>query len=118
MILKGAELALGVDIGSHGVRCVLLEPGRIEPRAIAVSRFGPPLPPARRTPAEWWEALVACVRFFEAPLRAAIRTIGITGVRGSVVGLDRQGSTVTPWGAQTRLAPRPLLCDAPCAMSG
>lgn len=72
---------LGVDVGSHGVRCVC------GPHMGAAAYAGPP-PPARRDAREWIDALHAALAQIPADALARISAIGITGVRGAFVALD------------------------------
>ncbi|GAA2224340.1 FGGY family carbohydrate kinase [Herbiconiux moechotypicola] len=94
--------ALGLDVGSHGVRAVVIDAGA---RTIASSSadYAGALPPARRPLGSIADALESAMAALPIGVRTRIRTIGVTGVRGSVVGLERQGTG--RWHAVTEVLP-------------
>ncbi len=81
-------LTLGVDLGSHGARAVVMDGDAVIAQTVAP--YGPPRPPSRRDPAAWWDALVDAVRTLPAEPRAAIDALAVTGVRGAVAGMDAE----------------------------
>ncbi len=87
------DLALGVDLGSHGARAVVLDGDVVV--ATTTADYGPPRPPARRPALAWWAAFADAIVRIDTKTRAAIRTLAITGVRGAVVGVDAQGEAAT-----------------------
>ena len=89
-----SALALGVDIGSHGARAIVLDDAGVV--AAATADFGPPRPPARRPAADWWDAFRRAVVRIAAEVRQQIDAVAITGVRGAVVGVDAGGQAITP----------------------
>lgn len=74
-------LVLGVDVGSHGVRCVC------GPHGVGVAYAGPP-PPARRPAQEWTDAFLRALSALPEGDRQRVRAVGITGVRGAFVVTD------------------------------
>ena len=87
-------MTLGVDVGSHGVRAVVLDQHGCA-RASASEAFRT-YPPDRRKPAEWWSALEQCIRALASDERRAIGAMAVTGVRGSVAGFTADGTAMTP----------------------
>jgi sugar (pentulose or hexulose) kinase len=87
------SVTLGVDVGSHGARAVVVRDGGVIAKA-AVDYETPP--PARRNGDEVWRVLGECVRSLPANARREITALGTTGVRGAVVGLGDDGTPATP----------------------
>jgi sugar (pentulose or hexulose) kinase len=86
-------LTLGVDLGSHDARAVVLDDDAVV--ASAAEGYGPPPPPARRDASSWWNAFAGAVRKLPAELRAQLGALAVTGVRGAVVGVDDDGVALT-----------------------
>ncbi|WOF22985.1 FGGY family carbohydrate kinase [Microbacterium betulae] len=91
--MTAAEVALGVDLGSHGVRVaaargreVLAEASRLYPGA---------LPPARRPLETYWRTLVLVVRDLPDEVRAAVGAMAVAAIRGSVVALGADGEPLS-----------------------
>ncbi len=80
--------SLGVDVGSHGVRCRLGE-------TVSASAYSGAPPPARRDAGEIISAVDLALLALPAEARASVRTVGVTGVRGSVLGLGDDGTVAT-----------------------
>lgn len=87
------SVTLGVDVGSHGARAVVVCDGKVVARAAA--DYDTP-PPARRSGEEVWRTSAECIRALPADARRAVTALGITGVRGAVVGLGDDGTAATP----------------------
>ncbi len=88
-----AGIALGIDVGTGGVRTVVLD---AEARAVAstsaaMSEFGSD----RRDPAIWAHALEAALsRLSEHVPLGSIEAVSVDGTSGTVLGLDKSGSPV------------------------
>src|SRR4051812_41244759 len=81
--------ALGIDLGTSGLRVAVLDAaGQVTAQA------GVPLPPGRATePAAWLEALEAALA--QVPLDA-VRRIAIAGTSGTLLVVDAAGAPVGP----------------------
>jgi len=86
-------VTLGLDMGSHGVRAAVTADGALV--ASAAADHATP-PPARRLGEDLWSVSAECVRSLPADLCRDIAAIGITGVRGAVIGLADDGTPITP----------------------
>lgn len=84
---------LGVDIASHGVRVVLWREGRAS--AVASAAYPPPPPPARRPAGQWRDGFLAALSSLPRESLRAVEAIGISGMRGALVGVDADGHPVT-----------------------
>lgn len=87
------DLALGIDIGTSGVRAAALDvEGRKHGQArAAMAEFGDD----RRDPAIWRRALEATLaRLFETVEPARISAVAVDGTSGTVLGLDAVGDPV------------------------
>jgi xylulokinase len=87
------SVTLGVDVGSHGARAVVVRDGAVIAKAAA--DYETP-PPARRSGEEVWRVFSDCVRSLPADVCREVAAVGITGVRGAVVGLADDGTAATP----------------------
>ena len=87
------DLALGVDIGTSGVRAAALSSDgrkRVQTEA-AMAEFGDD----RRDPATWRRALeTTLARLFETVEPARIGAVAVDGTSGTVLGLDAAGDPV------------------------
>lgn len=81
--------ALGLDIGSHGIRVAC------GTHVADVAYDGAP-PPARRTAGEIDRALDAALAALPVETLASVEAIAVTGVRGSLIGLGPGRDAVTP----------------------
>jgi xylulokinase len=88
------SLILGVDLGSHSVRAVVIDQEGHE-LANASEAFRT-YPPDQREPAEWWSVFEKCIRALDDDKRHEIGAMAVTGVRGSVAGFGADGTAVTP----------------------
>lgn len=86
-------VTLGIDMGSHGARAAVTAGGRMV-AAAAADHASPP--PARRRAEELWRVLAECVRSLPADARSDVAAIGLTGVRGAIIGLAGDGTPITP----------------------
>ena len=122
-------LALGIDLGTSGVRSAVLDPGG---RVLCSARgtYGPD-PNDRRDPEKWWAAVCACldaqlVALQKAGHRAGdITRMGVDGTSGSLVLTDNALVPVTralmyddggfaPEAALiARVAPQPHIAQGP-----
>lgn len=82
-------LVLGVDVGSHGVRCVCGS------ESVDVAYAGPP-PPARRPAQQWTDAFVEALSRIPESDRQRVQAVGITGVRGAFVVADAELGPLMP----------------------
>lgn len=92
-------LFLGLDIGTSGVKAILVNAaGDVERAATAPLQLSTPQPGwAEQDPASWWEATLAAIRDALSgggAQRAA--AIGISGQMHSSVFLDRAGEVIRP----------------------
>lgn len=86
-------VALGLDVGTSGVRAVALDAagGIAGAASAAMAEFGPD----RRDPAIWARALQAALaRLAGAIPLAGIRAVAVDGTSGTVLGLDAAGDPV------------------------
>ncbi len=96
-----AELLLGVDLGSSGVKTALVDPARglvaraTRPVALTSARPGW----AEADPREWWQALIDSVPLLldEAGVGAeAIAAVAVSGMVPAVVLCDAEGNPLRP----------------------
>jgi len=99
------SLVAGLDIGTQGVKLVVLDPGQRR----VVATHGQPLElvsgadGSREQHAEWWIAAVrGCFARLDPVLRGRIAAIGVSGQQHGFVPLDAAGRV---------LAPAKLWCD-------
>ncbi|HEY9516730.1 MAG TPA: xylulokinase [Gemmatimonadaceae bacterium] len=92
-------LFLGLDIGTSGVKAILVNPaGDVEAAATSPLRLTTPWPGwAEQDPVSWWEASIASIREVLARCAAArVVSVGIAGQMHSSVFLDRAGEVIRP----------------------
>jgi xylulokinase len=92
-------LFLGLDIGTSGVKAILLSAaGNVEAAATTPLSLSTPRPGwAEQHPEDWWSAAVQSVRGVMAQQPGArVAAIGISGQMHSSVFLDRSGEVVRP----------------------
>jgi xylulokinase len=89
---------LGLDIGTSAVKAVLLSAeGKVVAQAgaaLTVSR--PRALWSEQAPEDWWQASVAAVRQLPAPLRAAVRAVGLSGQMHGATVLDARERPLRP----------------------
>lgn len=93
------ELFLGLDVGTSGVKAILVDPaGTVEAAATAPLSLATPQPGwAEQDPESWWDASRAAIRAVmarQAPSRVA--ALGMSGQMHSSVFLDRDGKVIRP----------------------
>ena len=93
------SLFLGLDVGTSGVKAVLVSPsGDVRASAttpLALTTLHPGW--AEQDPLDWWEASVASIRAARSEVPdATIAAVGISGQMHSSVFLDRGGDVVRP----------------------
>lgn len=96
--------AIGIDIGTQGVKGILFDPARtpgVVARAARPLALIEGLPPgaAEQHPEEWWRAAVAVVRELLAAPGAephAVRAIGVSGQQHGAVFVDEAGRPLRP----------------------
>jgi len=103
--MSGAQepaVALGIDLGTSGVRAAALTAGGT-PIAVTACPF--PSATAGRSPAAWLTGAKACLRALAArvPL-ASVEGIAVDGTSGTVLAIDRTGAPVGD----------PLMYNDPC----
>jgi sugar (pentulose or hexulose) kinase len=92
------ELALGIDIGTNGVRVVA-----IDESARAVARVARPMPLPRREgaraeqdPEVWWRALAAALLALGSEIElAGVRRIAVDGTSGTLLLIDKAGQPLS-----------------------
>ena len=92
-------LFLGLDVGTSGVKAILVAPsGNVEAAAMTpLSLSTPRAGWAEQDPEAWWEATLAAIRGVLAERRSArVSAIGISGQMHSSVFLDRAGQVIRP----------------------
>ena len=93
------SLFLGLDVGTSGVKAVLVSPsGDVCASATTPLLLSTPRPGwAEQDPVDWWEASVASIRAVRAKAPGAVVAgVGISGQMHSSVFLDRSGDVVRP----------------------
>jgi xylulokinase len=103
------ELVLGIDIGTASAKAVLARPdGAIVAQAVRVHRVASPRPGWAEHDAEavWWEGVRAlCSELLDAPRRAALAGVCVSGIGPCVVPCDADGRPLRPailYGIDTR----------------
>ena len=92
-------LFLGLDVGTSGVKAVLLDPeGAVKAAAAVPLVLDTPRPGwAEQDPDAWWAASVAAVEAVLARRPGArVASVGISGQMHSSVFLDRDGAVIRP----------------------
>jgi xylulokinase len=92
-------LFLGLDIGTSGVKAVLVSPsGDVERSATAPLSMATPQPGwAEQDPEQWWSAMLAALReVLSGGDAERVASIGISGQMHSSVFLDRRGEVIRP----------------------
>jgi len=93
------SLFLGLDVGTSGVKAVLVAPsGDVRASATTPLTLSTPHPGwAEQDPLDWWEASIASIRAVRSQTPgAAVAAVGISGQMHSSVFLDRGGDVVRP----------------------
>ena len=93
------ELFLGLDVGTSGVKAILVtETGAVEAAATAPLSLSTPQPGwAEQDPESWWAASQTAIRGVLARASAArVAAVGISGQMHSSVFLDREGKVIRP----------------------
>jgi xylulokinase len=93
------SLFLGLDVGTSGVKAVLVEPrGDVVASATTALTLETPRPGwAEQDPDAWWAASVASIREVCAKLPGVdVAAVGISGQMHSSVFLDRDGTVIRP----------------------
>ncbi|HEU4631956.1 MAG TPA: xylulokinase [Gemmatimonadaceae bacterium] len=90
---------LGLDVGTSGVKAVLVAPGgEVEAATTVPLTLQTPHPGwAEQDPEAWWAASLAAIRALRARRPdAAVAAVGISGQMHSSVFLDREGRVIRP----------------------
>jgi len=90
---------LGLDIGTSGVKAILVAPsGDVEAAATMALTLSTPRPGwAEQDPDAWWDATTRSIReVLAGKPNATISSVGISGQMHSSVFLDRAGAVVRP----------------------
>jgi len=90
---------LGLDIGTSGVKAILVAPsGDVEAAATTALTLSTPRPGwAEQDPDAWWDATTRSIReVLAGKPNATISSVGISGQMHSSVFLDRAGAVVRP----------------------
>ena len=96
-----APFFLGIDIGTSGTKCVVIDArGAIAGDATVEHPVSYPRPGwAEQDPADWWRSTVAAVKAAcaQSPgVAAQVEAIGLSGQMHGLVALDAQGEVVRP----------------------
>ena len=96
-----APLFLGIDIGTSGTKCVIIDTrGQVVADATVEHPVSYPKPGwAEQDPEDWWTSTVAAVKqacASAAGLAPRVEAIGLSGQMHGLVTLDAQGSVVRP----------------------
>jgi xylulokinase len=94
-----SSLAIGLDVGTQSVKLLAYDAAarqvlavHAEPLELSVGDDG-----SREQLAEWWIAAIrACFARLDAPLRARIASIGVSGQQHGFVPVDAQGRVLAP----------------------
>lgn len=95
----GAQLFLGLDVGTSGVKAILVDrAGDVVASAEAPLELSTPQPGwAEQHPDAWWAASITCIRTVVAQCpEHVVEAIGISGQMHSSVFLDRSGRVIRP----------------------
>ncbi len=98
---KGKELLLGIDVGTSGLKALLLASnGRLLGSSLETYPLDIPRPGwAQQDPALWWKACVRAIRRLLEKNRvspASIAAVGLTGQMHGSVFLDSRGRVLCP----------------------
>jgi len=92
--VNDVDMFLGVDIGTQGVRAVLVTAdGELRARAERALPVPPPGPEQEQSPAGWWDAFVDVVHGLGAA-RRNVAAMAVSCTSGSVCALDVRGDPV------------------------
>lgn len=94
----GADVALGIDLGTSSVKVVALDAeGYIVAEAKRGYTVDAPAPAWRQIDVErWWDAVCAAVRDVTGSLDGSVVAVGVTGQMHTVVALGANGRPVYP----------------------
>ena len=89
---------LGIDIGTSGVKAVLVDDVQcIIDQAVAPLTLQRPHPLwSEQNPADWWAATTAAVKGLNAKLRSSVKAIGLSGQMHGAVCLGENGKVLRP----------------------
>ena len=89
---------LGIDIGTSGVKAVLLDAkGLLAAQADEPLTLSRPQPLwSEQNPADWWQACQQAVRALDPNLRRQVQAIGLTGQMHGAVVLDEADKVLRP----------------------
>lgn len=89
---------LGIDIGTSGVKAILLEEaGEVVAQANASLPISRPHPLwSEQDPADWWRATATAVQRLPSDLRASVKAVGLAGQMHGATVLDRADQPLRP----------------------
>lgn len=89
---------LGIDIGTSGVKAVLVDDAQIVvdqgSASLSVSRPQPLW--SEQNPADWWEATQDAVKKLDPKMRGAVKAIGLSGQMHGATCLDKNDAVIRP----------------------
>jgi D-ribulokinase len=93
------ELALGIDVGTSGIRVAAVHPdGQVE-ASVAVAMPAPRAAGGAMTadPETWWQATCVALHAIAGQIELArVRALAVDGTSGTIIGIDAAGRPVTP----------------------
>jgi xylulokinase len=101
MMSSDREHFLGIDVGTSGVKAILVRRrGDVAARAMVAHPLSTPRPGwAEQDPDDWWKAAVAAIKQVIRKARVPARkivSVGLSGQMHSSVFLDRQSKVIRP----------------------
>jgi xylulokinase len=96
--VRKAEAFLGLDVGTSGVKAILVEPGGdvVATATVPLTLQTPQPGWAEQDPEAWWRAACAATTQVLGDAGRPVGAVGITGQMHSSVFLDRAGTVIRP----------------------
>ena len=89
---------LGIDIGTSSVKAVLVDDkdAVVEQASAPLNVSRPQAGWSEQNPADWWSATNAAVKSLPAPLRKAVKAVGLSGQMHGATLLDAADKPLRP----------------------